>query len=142
SEGFFTQLVPALIKFALILIGPLLGNVVRSVRGTGSEVNEERLVGSQGLLLRDPSARLVGHVFDKVITFFGRLLWLNGSCSFIQRWVPLIGLPSNEAVEIFKATAAGGPCVEGTDGARLPHGNFMALSELSSGVAVELQCSR
>ena len=51
-EDLFAQLVPALIELALVLVGPLLRHVVRRVAGAGREVDEERLVGHQRLLLR------------------------------------------------------------------------------------------
>ena len=84
SEGLFTQLVPALIELALVLICPFLGDVVRSVCGSGGEVDEEGLVGHEHLLLADPVDGLVGHVFHQVIALFGRPLWLDWCGAFVE----------------------------------------------------------
>src|SRR4029077_20085331 len=50
----FAQLVPALIKLPFVLIRPFLWDMVRRVGGARREVDEERLVGREGLLLSDP----------------------------------------------------------------------------------------
>ena len=55
GEGLLAQLVPALVELALVLVGPLLRHVVRRVGGAGREVDEERLVGRERLLLRRSS---------------------------------------------------------------------------------------
>ena len=48
-------------------------HVVRRMRGAGREVDEERLVGHQRLLLPDPPDRLVGHVLGEVVALLRRL---------------------------------------------------------------------
>ena len=142
AKRLFAQLVPALVELALVLVGPLLGHVVRRVGRAGREVDEERLVGCQRLLLRDPGHRLVGHVLHEVVALFGRLLRLDRRGAFVQRRVPLVRLAADEAVEVLEAAAARGPGVERSDRARLPHRHFVALAELRRGVAVELQRPR
>ncbi len=57
--------VPAIVELALVLVGPLLGDVVRCVGGTGSEVHEERLVRHQRLLLAHPGDRAVGEILGE-----------------------------------------------------------------------------
>ena len=84
-EGLFAQLVPAVVELALVLVGPFLGHVMRRVGGAGREVDEERLVGDQRLLLADPGDRLVGHVFHEVVALFGRLLHLDRRRAFVER---------------------------------------------------------
>src|SRR5215510_11315173 len=61
------------VELALVLVGPLLGHMVWRVGGTRREVDEERFIGYERLLLRDPSHRLVGHVRHEVVAFFRRL---------------------------------------------------------------------
>src|SRR5262245_29110304 len=76
SKGLLAQLVPALVELALVLVGPLLGYMMWRVGSTRREVDEERLVGCQRLLLRDPGHCLVGHIRHEVVALFGRLLRL------------------------------------------------------------------
>ena len=128
-----------LIELALVLVGPLLGHVVRRVGRAGREVDEERLVRGERLLLRDPLHRLVGHVVHQVVALLGRLLRLDRRGALIQRRVPLVGLAADEAVEVLEAAAARGPGIERPGRARLPHRHFVALAELRGGIAVELE---
>ena len=141
-EDLLAQRVPALVELALVLVGPLLGHVVRRVAGAGREVHEERLVGHQRLLLARPLDRLVGHVLGEVIALLGRLLRLDGGGAFVDRRVPLVGLAADEAVEVLEAAAAGRPLVERPDRAGLPDRHLVALAELRRRVAVELERHR
>ena len=52
-----------------VLLNPLLGRVMRSVRCTGRVVDEEWLVGRHRLLKLDPLDRLGRHVGGEVIVF-------------------------------------------------------------------------
>ena len=140
--GFLAQLVPALVEFALVLVGPLLGHMVGGVRRARREVDEEGLVRGERLLLRHPRHGLVGHVLHEVIALFGRFLGFDRRRAFVQRRVPLVRLAADEAVEIFETAAAGRPGVERPDRARLPHRHFVAFAELRRRVAVELQRPR
>ena len=142
GEGLFAQLVPALIELALVLVGPFLRHVVRRVRRAGREVDEERLVGGETLLLADPANRLVGHVLHQVVALFGRLLRLDRRGALVERRVPLVGLAADESVEVLEAAAAGRPGIERAGRARLPDRHFVALAELRGGVAVQLQRPR
>ena len=139
GDGLLAQLVPALVELALVLVGPLLRHVVRRMGRAGREVDEERLVGREGLLLTDPGDGLVGHVLHQVVALLGRLLWLDRRGALIERRVPLVRLAADEAVEVLEAAAARGPGIERTGRARLPHRHLVALAELGRGVAVELQ---
>ena len=130
------------IELALVLVGPLLRHVVRRVRRAGREVDEERLVGREALLLPDPGNRLVGHVLDQVVALFGRLLRLDRRGALVERRVPLVGLAADEAVEVLEAAAARRPGVERSGRARLPDRHFVALAELRGGVAIQLQRPR
>ena len=138
-KGLFAQLVPALVELALVLVRPLLRDVVRRVGRARREVDEERLVGDERLLLPDPADGLVGHVLHEVIALFGRLLHFDRRGALVERGIPLVRLAADEAVEVFKAAAARGPGVERAGRAGLPHGDFMTFAELRRGVAVQLQ---
>ena len=72
-DRLLAQPVPALVEPAAVPVGPLLGDVVGGVGGAGGEVDEERLVAHQGLLLADPGDGLVGHVLHQVVALVGRL---------------------------------------------------------------------
>ena len=137
-EGPLAQRVPAVVELARVLVGPLLGDVVRRVGGAGREVDEERLVGHQRLLLADPLDRLVGHVAHEVVALFGRALGLDRRRALVQRRVVLVRLAADEAVEVLEA-AAGRPVVERAQRARLPDRHLVALAELGGRVPVELE---
>ncbi len=142
ADGFRAQLVPTLVKLALIFISPLLRHMMRRMGGTGREVDKEWFVRCERLLLRNPGHRLVGHVLHEVVAFFRRLLWLDRGGAFVQRRVPLICLTADKAIKILEAAAAGGPCVEWTHRACFPHRNLVAFAKLRGGVAVEFQRPR
>src|SRR5688572_29710422 len=125
GERFLAQLVPAGIELALVLVSPSLRDVMWCVRRAGREIDEDWLVRAQGLLLTDPANGLVGHVLHEVVTLFGCLLGLDRRRPLIQRWVPLVRLAADESIEVFEASAAGGPGVERTNRAGLPHGHFV-----------------
>src|SRR5271170_725713 len=44
GKGFLAQLVPALIEFALVFVGPVLRHVVRGMCRAWREIDEERFV--------------------------------------------------------------------------------------------------
>ncbi len=141
-ERLLPQPVPALVEPAPVLVGPLGRHVVRRVRGSRSEVHEERLVRHQGLLLLDVADGLVGEVLGQVITLLGCFGRLDRDRALVQRRVVLVGLAADEAVEVLEAAAGARPVVERTHRARLPHRHLMALAELGGRVAIEPQCLR
>jgi hypothetical protein len=51
-----------------------------------------------------------------VIALFGGLLDLDRGGAFIKRWIPLVCLAADEAVEIFEAASPGRPSVKGPAG--------------------------
>src|SRR5271166_2837708 len=88
--------------------------------GTRCEVGEERLVGLHGALLADPGDGLVGHVVGEVVARRWRGWRLDRGGALVERRVELIGLAADEPVEVVEA-ASGGPQVEWSDRAGLPH---------------------
>ena len=100
SEGFFSELVPALIELALVLVAPFGRHVVRRMRRTGCEVHVERLVRAQRFLEFHPRHGLVGHVGREVIFRIFRQLDLRRSV-VDQRRI-LVRLTADEAVEVLE----------------------------------------
>ena len=135
-------LVPAVRELALVLLDPVLRHVMRRVRGARREVDEERLVRKQRLLLSRPGDELVGQVFGQVVALGRRLRRLDRCRALIERGIPLVVLAADEAVEVLEPAAAGRPRVERTRGARLPHRDFVALAELRGRVTIQLERER
>ena len=141
-EGDLALLVPAVRELALVLLDPLLRHVMRRVRGARREVDEERLVRQQRLLLARPGDALVGQVFGQVVALGRRLGRLDRRRALIEGRVPLVVLAADEAVEVLEAAAAGRPRVERPRRAGLPDRHLVALAELRGRVAVELERQR
>ena len=137
-ERRLAQLVPALVELALVLVDPFGRYVVRRVRGAGSEVHEERLVGHQRLLLAHPRDRLIGEVLGQVVALLRPPRRLDRRRPLVQRGIPLVVLAADEAIEVLKARA-GGPHPERPHRAGLPDRHLVALAELPRRVPVELQ---
>ena len=106
------------------------------------EVDEERLVGHERLLLADPADRAVGEVLGEVVALLGRRGRLDRGRALVQRRVPLVVLAADEAVERLEPAAARRPRVERAHRRGLPHRHLVALAELRRRVAVELQRHR
>src|SRR5262249_54384420 len=102
SESFLTNLVPAVIEFALVLCDPICRDVVRSVSRSGGKVNEKWLVGSDRLLLANIRNCLVRQVLHQVIALLGRPLRLDRRGAIVQRRVPLIGFSTDKAEEVLE----------------------------------------
>ena len=139
GEDLLPQPVPALVEAALVPVRPLGGDMVGGVGGPEGEVDEERLVGHQRLLLTHPVDRPVGHVLGEVIALLGGPVGLHRHGVLVDRRGVLVGLGPDEAVEVLEAPAAGRPGVEGAHRAGLPHRHLVALAELGRRVAVQLQ---
>jgi hypothetical protein len=75
------------------------------MRRPGREVHEEWLVGHQGLLLADPIDRVVGHVLGEVVALLGRAVGLHRHGVLVDGRGVLVGLPTDEPVEMLEATA-------------------------------------
>ena len=108
----------------------------------GREVDEERLVRHQRLLLADPADAVVGQVLGEVIALLGRRRRLDRRRAVVQGRVPLVVLAADEPVELLEPAPAGRPRVERPHRRRLPHRHLVALAELRRRVAVQLQRHR
>ena len=141
-ERLLAQRVPALGEAALVLVGPLLGDVVRGMHGTRREIDEERLVRRQRLLLVHPDDGAVGHVLGQVVALFGGGRRLDRGHALVERRVVLARLAADETVEVLEAPTTGRPRVERTHGRGLPGRDLVALAELGGRVPVQLQGER
>ena len=134
--------VPAVVELTAVAVGPLLGDVVRRMGRPVGEVDEERLVRHQRLLLTHPADGPVGQVLGQVVALFGRGRRLDWRRPVVERRVPLVVLAADEPVERLEPTTTGRPGVERTHRRRLPHRHLVALAELRRRVSVQLQRHR
>ncbi len=139
SVGFFAQLVPSLIELALVLVGPLLRHVMRRMGRAGGVVDEERVIGRECLLLMNPRDRAIGEIFVERVSLLRCPGRLDARGSFVETGIVLIGLATEESIEVLEAPAAGRPMIERSDRAGFPDWDFVALAELRCGIAIELQ---
>ena len=136
GEGLLSDLVPPLIELAPVLSRPFFGHVVGGVGRSGCEVDEERLVRHQRLLLTDPLDGLVRHVLGEVVPVLGTAWGLDRHGVAVDRRVILVGLTPDETVEVLEP-GAGGPLTEWAHRAGLPDRDFVTLAKLSRGIAVQ-----
>jgi hypothetical protein len=103
SEHLLAVLLVAHVELALVLVGPLLGHVVRGVGATGREVHHPRLVGIRRLSVADVLQRLVGDVLGEVVAVLGLGGLLDRLVVLDEQRVPLVRLSAQEAVEALEA---------------------------------------
>ncbi len=96
-------LVPTHVELALVLIGPLLGHVVRGMAGARGVVQEEGLVRRVDLRILDELDGLVGQVDAQVVALLRRLGLLDLVVVVGQLRIPLVGFAAQEAVETLEA---------------------------------------
>src|SRR5205814_3978342 len=106
-EGLLAQLVPALVELSLVFRDPVLRHVVRRVRGARREIDEERLVGRDRLLLADVADRLVRKVLHQMVALVGRAARFDRRRAVPQPGVILVALAADAAIELFEARARG-----------------------------------
>ena len=93
------------VELALVLVGPLLRHVVRSVGGAEGVVEEERLVRRDDLRVLDERQRLVGDVDREVVALLRQLRLLDGVVVVGEVGIPLVRLGAEEAVEALEAAS-------------------------------------
>jgi hypothetical protein len=103
--------------------------VVRRVRRARREVDKERLVRRDCLLLVDVADCLVGEILHQVVALFRRPRRLDRRRAVIEFRVVLVIFAADEAVEVLEARA-GGPMIVRADWRRFEDRHFMALAEL------------
>ena len=106
------------------------------MNGPRREVNEERFVRRDRLLVLDPRRRLVRHVGHEVVVGIVRQLDRSNPVEEIRR--PLVGFAADEAVELVESLPRR-PAVEWPRDAGFPSGGFVPFAERSRAVAVQAQ---
>src|SRR5262249_1476790 len=126
-QRFLAHLVPALIELSLELGNPVLGSLVRSVTVTRSEIYEEGLAWSSGVLRANPVDGPIRQIVDKNVV---RVLeWRQHWCRVLkQRGMPLVGIAAEEAIEIFEAQPPG-PLIKGSSRTLHPLWNEVVLAK-------------
>ena len=142
GEGALALRIPAVVELALVLVRPLLRHMVRCVRRTRREVDEERLVRHQRLLLADPAHTVVREILGEVVALLRRRRRLDRCRAVVQRRIPLVVLAADESVELLEPATARRPRVERPHRRRLPDRHLVTLAELCRRVAVQLQRHR
>ena len=102
-EGLLAVGLPAVVELAGVLVGPLLGHVVRRVRGPEAEVQVEGLVGVDLPRVGDELDRLVDEVGGEVVALLRRRRRLDLVVVVDEVGIPLAGVAAEEAVEALEA---------------------------------------
>ena len=139
GEDLFAQLVPTLVELPLVLVRPFCVHGVRRVRATRCEVDEERLVRHQRLLLLHPFDRVGRDVIVEVVALLRRLWRIDRGGALVQVRPVVVRLRAEEPVEVLEAAAARGPAVKRSHLARLPDRHLVALADVGGRVPVQLQ---
>ncbi len=95
--------VPAVVELAGVLVRPLLGHMVRGVRGPEAQVQVERLVRVDLPQVGDELDRPVDQVLREVVALLGRPGRLDRVVVVDELRVPLARVAAQEAVEALEA---------------------------------------
>jgi hypothetical protein len=93
------------VELALVLVGPLLRGVMGRVARARAEVQEERLVGCDGLRVLDERQRAVSQVRGQVVALLGQRQLLDRVVVVHEIGIPLVGLGAEEPVEALEPAA-------------------------------------
>jgi hypothetical protein len=140
-EDGLAQLVPAAVEQAQLadLVHPFFGWVVRGMRATRRVVNEEGLLGIEGIDAVHVIDRIIRHGRGQVPRawrFSFKRVDLRGIA--IQIWLPLVRVAAHEPVEILEAHTDR-PLVEWSVLAGLVRRCVVLLAEPRSAIAVFLE---
>ena len=138
SEGLLTKLVPSLVEHALVLVGPLLVHVMRSMAAAGRVVGEERLASVLRADSVEPLDGAVGHGVREVVRIVfvvERFRRPDDLLVLGQARVPLARAAAEDPVEVVEAPAVR-PTVERSCRALLPVRCEVPLAERGRAVAV------
>ena len=103
-----------------------------------AEKHEVRLAGRDGVLVVDPSDRLVNQVFSQMIALFNGLSWFDGRGVEVKLWVVLAGFATKKAVEMLEAQP-NGPLIKRSRCVTNPIRRVMPLAKQRRVVAVVLE---
>mmetsp|Transcript_80949 Transcript_80949/g.229260 ORF Transcript_80949/g.229260 Transcript_80949/m.229260 type:complete len:468 (+) Transcript_80949:1542-2945(+) len=99
------QRFPAHVELSLVFVCPSQRNLVWTVCGTRSVVDEERPLGSECAIVPDELDGLVRKVLCEVVAFLGGERRLDGDVVLEQPGVKLLRFPRQEAVEVRETQA-------------------------------------
>ena len=137
-EDAFAVFIPAIVKLALILVGPFLHDVVRAVDGAARPIHEERLIRLKSFVFVQPADGVVGQVFAQVVALFGRPGRQNLSRIPHQVRLVMRGLARKKAVEVFESQSRR-PVLEWAGDGRLLGRSIVPLAPGARAVAVVLE---
>ena len=134
--------VPAVVELALVLVGPLLGDVVRGVAAAGGVVDEPRLLRVLSADRVEPLDGLVGDVVREVVELAVLALGdAEGGVVLGDDRVVLAGRAGQEAPPVVEAPAQR-PVVERAGRPHLAARRHVPLAEPAGDVAVLLEDAR
>ncbi len=134
-EHALTILVPAVVELALVLVGPLFHDVVRTMDRTARPVHVEGLVGLKGLMLAQPPDRIVGKILAEVIALLVRARRSDIGGVTNQVGLVLRRFAAEEAIEVIEAVARR-PAIEGTRRGCLFGRRVVPFAPRACGIAV------
>ena len=131
-----SQHFPTVVERPGIFVGPLLGDVMRSVHCARGEVDQHRLVRRGVAPSTQVRDRLIGEIFGQVVA---RLVgWLDGCGVFEQPRFVLRRLRGHETIEVVE-TMTRRPPIEWAVSIHMIDRRVMPFSERGSAVAVAAQ---
>ena len=95
--------VPAFVEAAAVLAPERFGRLMRRVRGTGREVQEEGSLGHDRVKVTDHADRLIDQVLGEVVSLFDASRGLDRTIVADQFRVELVGFAAEKAIEPFEA---------------------------------------
>lgn len=95
----------ALVESAAVFVGPLRGDLMWRVTGSGTQVHEPRLVGGGRPVVAQKADCAVGEVLGQVVALFRGGRRIDGPAVTDQARVPLVGHAVEESVEPVESSA-------------------------------------
>ena len=135
-ERLLAQLVPTLIKLALVFIAPFLRHLVWRMSRTRRKIKKERFVRCLRFLITNPANRMIGHRVIEIKVFI-----LRHADDFVvldKERIELTSFSAEKSPEIIKAQRVR-PAIERACRPLLRVGCEMPLADRSSVVAIELK---
>ena len=137
GKSLLAQLVPPLIKFALVFGDPLGLRMLGGMNSARCHVAKKGFLRGHRLLHLDPTDRLIGQIKVQVVIGLADV-GLDWRRAIKECGPPVVRDTADEAIELLEAQARG-PAIERARLGGLPVRHVMILPKPSGVVAVELQ---